>query len=251
MNPIRLLLVLTLLPTLAQAVPRYGVEVTEKLPLDRRYFTQGLEIHAGELFLSSGLWGESAVVVHAFPSLTVLRRTRIADRYFAEGLTHAGGHLLVLTWRAGALLVFDPDTLQQTGTGTIPGEGWGMTHDGDTVWFSDGTAWLHRFDVNTGHRLPSVEVRLDDRPVRRINELEWVEGEIWANVYLTDQILRISPETGAVTGIIDLTGLLPASERHPDTDVLNGIARDPDTGAIWVTGKRWPWLYRIELRPKD
>lgn len=247
----RVWLLLLLLPALAQAVPRYGVDVIEKLPLDRRYFTQGLEIRDGELFLSSGLWGESAVVVHAFPSLDVLRRTRIPDRYFAEGLTLTGGHLLVLTWRAGELLVLDPESLQQTGTGTIPGEGWGMTHNGDTVWFSDGSAWLHRFDVRSGQRLPSVEVRLDERPVRRLNELEWIDGEIWANVYLTDQIVRISPETGAVTGIIDLQGLLPASERRADTDVLNGIARDPATGAVWVTGKRWPWLYRIEVHLRD
>ena len=125
-----------------------------------------------------------------------------------------------------------------------------MTHHGDRIWYSDGTDRLFYFSASSGGRIDSIDVRLAGKPIHHLNELEWINGEIWANVWRRNQIVKIDPNTGNITGIIDLTGLLPAEDRQPDTDVLNGIAQDPRNGDIWVTGKRWPWIYKITLEAR-
>lgn len=145
------------------------------------------------------------------------------------------------------MLVYSLPDMTLLGQSALPGQGWGATHHGSVLWFSDGSDKLYSADINDGGKLSVLPVTLDGAPLRNLNELEWVQGEIWANVWQSDQIARIDPASGRVVGIIDLTGLLTDEDRLRDTDVLNGIARDPDTGAIWVTGKRWPWLFEIAL----
>jgi len=232
------------------AVPVYRVNVTDKKPLNRGHFTQGLEIQGDTLLLSSGQYGESTLNRYDFDSMVLRQSVDVPNRYFAEGLTQVGGRVFQLTWRARELLVYDANTLTQIGVSKIPTEGWGMTHNGDRIWYSDGSDRLFSFSASAGGSIESIDVRLAGKPVYRLNELEWIDNEIWANVWQSNQIVKINPISGAVTGIIDLTGLLPADERQADTDVLNGIAQDPRSGDIWVTGKRWPWIYQITLEAR-
>ena len=231
----------------AVEVEQYGYSVVSRLRFDRSNFTQGLEIHDGRLYVSSGLYGQSVIRVYAFPSLELIQSVPVDPRIFAEGLTVIGDRLLLLSWRERVMLFYDLPDLSLIGQSPLPGQGWGATHQGSTLWFSDGSDSLYSADIAAGGKLSALPVTLDGKPLSNLNELEWVNGEIWANVWQTDSIARIDPETGEVIGIIDLAGLLAEEDRLRDTDVLNGIAVDPETGAIWVTGKRWPWLYEITL----
>ena len=229
----------------AKSIPIYDVNVVEQRAIDRTNFTQGLLIWDHALWVSSGLYGQSFIARYDWPSVTMEHRAELPDRWFAEGLTELDGLLYMLTWRSEQLLTVEPTTLDIIDTWPIRGEGWGITSDGDHLWISDGT---HRLSVwKDKQLLRLINVTLNGKNVTRLNELEWINGEIWANVWLTDQIVRIDPASGTIIGIIDLTGLLPRTERRQDTDVLNGIASDPSNGAVWVSGKRWPYLYRIEL----
>ncbi len=228
-------------------VAQYGYRVVSKQRFDRNNFTQGLEIHDGRLYVSSGLYGQSAIRVYAFPELEPLQTIPVDSRIFAEGLTIIDNRLFLLSWRERIMLVYSLPDMTLLGQSALPGQGWGATHHGSVLWFSDGSDKLYSADINDGGKLSVLPVTLDGAPLRNLNELEWVQGEIWANVWQSDQIARIDPASGRVVGIIDLTGLLTDEDRLRDTDVLNGIARDPDTGAIWVTGKRWPWLFEIAL----
>ena len=228
-------------------VPTYGYEVVSRLRFDRANFTQGLEIFDGRLYVSSGLYGESMIRVYDFPSMGKIQAVPVDSRIFAEGLTVIDNRLVVLSWRERVMLVYSLPDLSLLGQSTLPGQGWGATHSGSTLWFSDGSHYLSSADMNGGGKLTQLPVTLNGTPLRNLNELEWVHGEIWANVWQTDEIARIDPSTGEVVGLINLEGLLPEEDRLRDTDVLNGIAIDPVTGSIWVTGKRWPWLFEITL----
>lgn len=221
--------------------------VVETRPMERRNFTQGLYISGSELYVSSGQYGESAVRVYSWPDMLLSRETALPKNIFAEGLTLLANRLWVLTWREGQLLVMDPSNLKILTTGQISGEGWGITHNASTLWLSNGSSRLHSIDLSNGGKTEALDVTLNGKPLARLNELEWINGKIWANVWLTNTIVAIDPKTGAVTDEITLEGLLSAEDREANTDVLNGIAQDPKTGAIWVTGKRWPKLFRIEL----
>ena len=228
-------------------VPTYGYEVVSRLRFDRANFTQGLEIFDGRLYVSSGLYGESMIRVYDFPSMDKIQAVPVDSRIFAEGLTVIDNRLVVLSWRERVMLVYSLPDLSLLGQSTLPGQGWGATHSGSTLWFSDGSHYLSSADMNGGGKLTQLPVTLKGTPLRNLNELEWVNGEIWANVWQTDEIARIDPSTGEVVGLINLAGLLPEEDRLRDTDVLNGIAIDPVTGSIWVTGKRWPWLFEVTL----
>ena len=221
--------------------------VVESRPMERRNFTQGLYIFDSELFVSSGQYGKSAVRVYAWPTMTLNRETALPKDVFAEGLTLLANRLWVLTWRAGQLLVIDPSTLEILTSGKISSEGWGITHNASTLWLSNGSSRLHSIDLNNGGKTSALDVTLNGEPLARLNELEWINGKIWANVWLTNTIVIIDPETGIVTDEIAVDGVLSDEDRLANTDVLNGIAQDPKTGAIWITGKRWPKLFRIEL----
>ena len=233
-------------------VPTYGYEVVSRVRFDRANFTQGLEIYDGRLYVSSGLYGESKIRVYDFPAMEEMQSVSIDPRIFAEGLTVIDNRLVVLSWRERVMLVYSLPDLSLLGQSTLPGQGWGATHSGSTLWFSDGSHYLYSADMSDDGTLNRLPVVLEGRPLRNLNELEWVNGEIWANVWQTDEIARIDPITGKVVGLIDLSGLLPEEDRLRDTDVLNGIAIDPVTQNIWVTGKRWPWLFEITLEsPAD
>lgn len=229
----------------------YRVRVLERKSFDTNNFVQGLEFHNNHLYVSSGLYGKSAVRRYTWPELALDADKSLPDHLFAEGLTRLGERLLVLTWRARQLLILDRSSLDLLGSVELPGEGWGITHHGNTIYFSDGSNRLFHFNATGEGSLSVIEVTLAGKPVNRLNELEWIDGEIWANVWQSDSIVRIDPVSGHVTGVINLAGLLPKSDYSPGTDVLNGIAQHPDTGDIWVTGKRWPALFRVSLEPVD
>lgn len=238
-------------PTASDAEPpevtHYGYRVLSKHRFDRENFTQGLEFHQGRLYVSSGLYGQSVIRVYDFPEMALINSVPVDPRIFAEGLTIIDNQLILLSWRERIMLVYSLPDMTLIGQSPLPGQGWGATHQGSVLWFSDGSDTLYSADLAGDGRVTVLPVTLAGRPLRNLNELEWVAGEIWANVWQTDQVVRIDPASGRVTGVIDLAGLLPDEDRLRDTDVLNGIAQHPDTEAIWVTGKRWPWLYEIAL----
>jgi glutamine cyclotransferase len=229
----------------------YGYRVLDQKPQPRDHFVQGLQIVDGKLYVSTGRYGESRLLRYNFADSRLEGGRKLHPRLWGEGLTVLGDTLYQLTWRARLLLVYDRPDLDYRESFALPGEGWGITHNGRELIYSDGSHRLHYLAPDSGEYLRSITVTENGMPVPELNELEWVDGAIWANVFRTDRIVIIDPNTGAVTGGIDLTGLLPAAERRPDTSVLNGIAVDPADDGIWVTGKRWPWIYRIELVEPD
>ena len=244
-----LLLLLTCLCCHAAAVEEFGYRVLDKKPQPRDHYVQGLQIIDGSLYVGTGIRGESRLMRYNFTDGNLEKERKLHPKLFGEGVTVFGDRVYQLTWHARMLLVFDRENLEYSHNFRIRGEGWGITNNGTELVYSDGSDQLHFLSPDTGERSRSLSVTLRGRPLHRLNELEWIDGKIWANVILTDVIVIIDPANGQVTATIDLSGLLPVVERQADTNVLNGIARDPADGAIWVTGKRWPWLYRIELVP--
>ena len=232
-------------------VPTYDYEVVNVFPHDPSAYTQGLVFSEGVLFESTGLEGRSSLRRVELQTGKVLQKVDVPPFYFAEGLTLFGGKLYQLTWKAEKGFVYDPRTFQKTGEFTYAGEGWGLTHDADSLILSDGSNQLRFIDPNTYQVRRSVSVTDGGRPIHSLNELEYVKGEIYANVWHENRVARIDPRTGRVTGWIDLAGLLPASERGGDTDaVLNGIAYDERGDRLFVTGKLWPKLFEIRIKPK-
>jgi glutamine cyclotransferase len=231
----------------ATELPVYGYKVTDKLAQPRENFVQGLQILDGHIYVSVGNYGQSKLLRYRLGDGELLEGRRVDNRLFAEGLTVLGDRIYQLTWRAGLMLVYNKADLAGIEYFRIPGRGWGLTNNGEKLIYSDGSHRLHYMSATTGQITHSIEVTEDGRPVTRLNELEWINGKVWANIWQTDRIVIIDPESGEVTASVDLSGLLPAPERQPGTDVLNGIAQNPEDGSIWVTGKRWPWLYQIEL----
>jgi len=244
-----LLFLLACLPMAALAVQQYGYRVTDQKPLTRDHWLQGLEIVDGYLYVSSGLNGQSRLERYRFEDGSLDIERRLDARIFAEGLTVFNDKVYQLTWKNRMMLVYNREDLRADHWFRIPGQGWGMTHNGQELIYSDGIAQLHFLSPETEQILRSITVTENGRPVKKLNELEWVDGKIWANIWQTDRIVIIDPTTGVVSASINLQGLLPADQRRAGTGVLNGIARDPADGSIWVTGKRWPWLYQIELVP--
>jgi len=228
-------------------VPVYGFEVVRTYPHDRRAFTQGLAFHNGELLESTGRYPSTVRRVRLEDGV-VLQMHELDDEYFGEGLTVIGDRIVTLTWKNGKAFVWDADDLEPRGEHAYEGEGWGLTHDSTRLILSDGTAALRFLDPVTLEETGRVPVTLQGRPVTQINELEWVEGEVFANLWQTDFIIRINPTTGEITGIIDLTELMPDRSGLDPTDaVLNGIAWDPVGRRLFVTGKNWPTLFEIRL----
>ena len=244
-----LLLSIVCLPLTVHAVQQYGYRVVAQKPQPRENFVQGLEIHDGFLYVSTGNYGSSRLLRYRFADGELDSARKVDPRIFAEGLTVLGDKIYQLTWRNRMMLVYDRKDLRPDHLLPIAGEGWGLTNNGEELIYSDGSARLYFMSPDTAKVLRHITVTEDGKPVSQLNELEWVDGKIWANVWRSDRIIIIDPDTGQVAASLALQGLLPDSERRSGTDVLNGIARDPADDAIWVTGKRWPWLYRIELVP--
>jgi len=227
--------------------PVYTYEVVNEYPHDPSAFTQGLAFHGGVLYEGTGLKGRSSLRKVALETGEVLRKRDLAYRYFGEGVTVVGDEIIQLTWRSHVGFVYDRDTFERLREFSYPTEGWGLTHDGLNLIMSDGTAMLRFLDPATFEEVAQLEVRDGDGPVRRLNELEYIGGEIYANVWQTDRIARISPRSGRVVGWIDLTGLLKPEDGTGSEGVLNGIAYDGLGERLFVTGKRWPKLFEIRL----
>ena len=229
------------------ALPVYGYRVVNVYPHDRQAFTQGLIWCDGFLYEGTGLNGASSLRKVRLETGRVVEQRSLNRQYFGEGITEWGGRLLQLTWNSNLGFIYDRSGLKVRGTFRYPGEGWGLTHDRDRLIMSDGTAALRFLDPKTLRETGRLNVQSGGAPLTDLNELEFVRGEIYANVYRTDWIARISPKTGAVTGWIDLRGLLPEADRRIPVDVLNGIAYDAGGNRLFVTGKLWPKLFEIEL----
>ena len=221
-------------------------EVVAAYPHDPAAFTQGLAIEAGQLYEGTGQYGASTVRRVDLASGRPEKQRALGPRYFGEGIAILDGLLYQLTWQNGAVVVYDLETFEVERTMQYDGEGWGLTHDGRQLIMSDGSATIRFRDPQTFSVTREIEVRHDGVPVSRLNELEYVEGEIWANIWYDDRIARISPADGKVLGFIDLGSLYPQSARGSEA-VLNGIAYDPAAKRLFVTGKNWPQLYEIEV----
>jgi glutaminyl-peptide cyclotransferase len=230
----------------AKPAPVLSYDVVNRYPHDPAAFTQGLIYRDGHLFESTSLKGQSSLRKVRLDTGAVVERRVIDKRYFAEGLTDWENRLLQLTWETNIGFVYDFTSFAPISTFTYTGEGWGLTHDDTRLIMSDGTAALRFLDPATQREIGRVTVKDGDRPVERLNELEFVKGEVYANVWLTDRIAIIAPATGRVTAWLDLAALR-APARHGD-DVLNGIAYDAARDRLFVTGKLWSTLFEIRVR---
>jgi glutaminyl-peptide cyclotransferase len=236
-------------PSAAAVAPIAGYRVVRVFPHDPQAFTQGLTYVDGALYEGTGLNGRSSIRKVRLENGEVLQIQKIDSQYFGEGITVLGNTLFSLTWQSGVGFIYDRASFSRAGTFTYRGEGWGLTHDGSRLIMSDGTPYLRFLDRATQKEIGRMQVRDGDVPVADLNELEYVKGEVLANVWKTDRIARISPKTGKITGWIDLTGLLTPREAQ-SVDVLNGIAYDPAADRLFVTGKLWPKLFEITIVPK-
>lgn len=227
-------------------IERLKVRVIETYPHDRDAFTQGLLWHDGAVYESTGRYGKSSLRKVRLQDGEVLDERALDPAYFAEGLARVDDRLVQLTWHSGVAFVADLDTLAPENMLRYPGEGWGLCYDGSELVMSDGSSILEFRDPASMALLREVTVTLDGRPVRRLNELECVDGVVYANIWKSDDILRIEPATGRVTAVIDASGLLTRLESLR-ADVLNGIAYRPESKTFLVTGKLWPHLFEVEL----
>jgi glutamine cyclotransferase len=260
----------TVLPTMtATAVPasptpsptplpvpiQYTYRIINRYPHDPTAFTQGLVWDAGTFIEGTGLFGQSDLRRVALETGAVLTKVDLSDQYFGEGLTLFDNQIIQITWQAQTGFVYDAASFDLVQTFSYPTEGWGITHDGTQLIVSDGTDNIYFWDPDSLTITSQIQVFDENGPVVRMNELEYIDGLIYANIWLTDQIAQIDPASGQVVGWIDLSGLLSAAETAVLTDptnaVLNGIAYDSENGRLFVTGKLWPTLFEIELIPRE
>ncbi len=225
---------------------RLRVQVVQTYPHDPGAFTQGLVLAGGRLFESTGLEGRSSIREVELTTGKVLRRLDVPTPVFAEGLALVGTRLFQITWKHEVAYTYDRDSFKKGPSFPYTGEGWGLCHDGRELVMSDGTARLAFRGVETFRQTREVTVREEGRPVDQLNELECVGSQVYANVWMTDRIVRVDPKTGAVTASIDASGLLNPAERF-GTDVLNGIAYDPANDTFLITGKLWPKIFRVKF----
>lgn len=226
---------------------RYTYRIKATYPHSTEDYTQGLQFADRRMWEGTGQHGHSILLSYALDGSNRRVHATLPAREFGEGITLLGDRIYQLTWESNTCHVYDRATFEKVRDFRYAGEGWGLTSDGTKLYLSNGTANLYQIDPATFRREATRTVTLRGEPVHYLNELEWIEGRIWANVYTTDQVLIINPATGIVEGVVDLTGLLPDAERTMQTDVLNGIAYDAETKRIFVTGKLWPHIYEIEL----
>jgi glutaminyl-peptide cyclotransferase len=227
-------------------LPIFGYQIVHAYPHDAKAFTQGLEYADGFFYEGTGLNGRSSIRKVAIATGAVVQQRAVAEAYFGEGITLWHSALVELTWQSHIALVYDRRTFAPQRTFHYAGEGWGLTHDATHLIMSDGTDQLRLLDPSTFAEQRRIAVTAVGLPLRNLNELEYMNGEILANVWMTDYVARIAPETGRVTGYVDLRGLLPESERAA-ADVLNGIAYDREHDRLFVTGKLWPRVYEIRI----
>jgi glutaminyl-peptide cyclotransferase len=226
-------------------VARY--QVVHVYPHDPQAFTQGLAFADGVLYEGTGLNGRSTVRTVKLENGEALKVHKVAEQYFGEGIAVWRDRIFELTWRSGTGFIYDRNTLERVGTFTYAGEGWGLTHDGARLIMSDGSAFLRFLDPDTQRETGRVQVRDGGVPVEHLNELEFVKGEVLANVWQTERVVRIDPKTGRVLGWIDFAGLLSPGDAARGVDVMNGIAYDAANDRLFVTGKLWPRLFEVRI----
>jgi len=231
-------------PTVPAPAPivRARPDMVSRLPHDAAAFTQGLLFEGDHWLESTGQYGESDLREVERATGRVVRTLPLEDRFFGEGLARIGNRLYQLTWQEHMARVVDWETFEEVKRFRYPGEGWGLCTDGENLFLSDGSATIRVLDPETFREVRRFQVTGPQGPVKWLNELEWIQGEIWANVFQSTHLVRFTPQ-GVLLGEIDLSALPFPEDRHPDQDVLNGIAYDPETDQVWVTGKCWKALY--------
>jgi glutamine cyclotransferase len=236
--------------TVSAQTPQYGYRVVNVYTHDRNAIKQGLEFRAGFLYEGTGLEGRSSLRKVKLESGQVLQRIDLDPQYFGEGITVLNQQIVELTWKAQIGFVYDQTSFRRLRTFNYPGEGWGLANDGQQIYMSDGSAEIRCWDPVTLQEKRRFTVRDHGQPILNLNELEYIHGELFANVWQTDRVVRISPADGRVLGWIDLAGLLSPEDRSDQVDVLNGIAYDVLGDRLFVTGKLWPKLFEIKVVPK-
>ena len=236
---------------LSAATPEYTYKVVHVYPHDRTSFTEGLEYRGGFLYESTGEKGHSVLRKMKLETGEVVQEIKLAPHLFGEGITILNHEIVQLTYQTQLGFVYDLATMKQKRTFIYEGEGWGLTNDGTQIYMDDGSAKIRVWDGATLREKRRFTVHDDNGPIEQVNELEWVAGEIYSNVWQTDQMLRISPADGRVLGRVNLAGLLSAEDRSQRVDVLNGIAYDAAGKRLFVTGKWWPKLFEIQIVPKN
>ena len=227
---------------------KINYEMVDSFPHDPDAFLQGLVWHDGGFYESTGLYGESTLRRVEFPSGRVLKKISLSPELFGEGVALVGDHLVQITWQTHRGFVYDRETFHQIKEFSYPTEGWGITFDGTNLIMSDGSSTLTYLDPETYQPIKTLNVTMNGRAIKDLNELEFIEGEIWSNVWQTDMILRIDPQTGKVTSYLDMRGVLPREFRTGHEDVLNGIAYDAEHKRIFISGKKWPRIIEIKLK---
>ncbi len=229
---------------------KLGYQIISTRPHDGTAYTQGLQLTGGRLFESTGMYGESTVRELEPATGKIIRKRPLAKTVFGEGLTVISQEMWVLTWKENTVYVLESDTFKPIRTHTYKGEGWGLTTDGKQLIMSDGSSDLKFINPKDFTVVKTLAVKDGKSSVKNLNELEWIDGQIFANIYMTDKIARISPESGQVTGWLDLAGLKNQLTTPNHAEVLNGIAHDPASGNLLVTGKYWPQMFEIKIAKK-
>ena len=235
-----------------EAIPEYTYQIVHTYPHDITAFTEGLFYLNGFLYEGTGQYGQSSIRKVELETGKVLQERKISENYFGEGIINWKDTLYELTWRGETGFIYDFNTFAPKGQFTYRGEGWSLTKDDHRIIMDDGTPDIRFWNPDTLKETGRITVTANGEPVKNLNELEWVKGELFANIWETDRIARIDPKTGKIVGWIDCAGLLPPAERTPGSDsVLNGIAYDAKGDRLFVTGKNWPKLFEIRLVPKS
>ena len=235
------------LPVGKATTPVWKTKVVATYPHDPGAYTQGLIIENGQMFEGTGKQGSSTLREVDLKTGKVTRSISLDEQYFGEGITILDGKIFQLTWKNNFCFIYDLKTFQYKEYFRYPYEGWGLTNNGKELIVSDGSSDLRFIDPNSFKEVRKISVKDGTERIKNLNELEYVNGEIWANIWYEDRIARVSPENGKLLGWIDLCDIYPKSQREDRDQVLNGIAQDPDTKKIYVTGKNWPKLFEIEI----
>ncbi len=225
----------------------YAYELVRVIPKEPKGYTQGLLFYNGKMYESTGQYGRSSVRIVDHATGKILRTRSISPRHFGEGIAVANDNLYMLTWTSRICFVFSPETLEEKGTHAYYSEGWGLTKYGDNLVKSDGSHFLRLLEPKSFAEISVMTVSLNGRPLTNLNELEYAEGLIFANIYMSDKIAAIEPETGEVLSIVDFGGLRDYERDNPDAEAFNGIAYNPSSGTYYVTGKDWLHYFEVKI----
>ncbi len=234
-------------PVSDRLTPFLRYDVVQSFPSDPSAFTQGLQYYGGYIYKSTGLYGESSLRQIELETGRIMRRVNLPSQYFGEGIAIVDNQIVQLTWREQTAFIFDLHSFRRIGSFQYEGEGWGLAYDGANLIMSDGSAQLRTLDVDSFSQIGTIEVIADGRPVSGLNELAYIQGMVWANVFQTTRLAIINPATGQVSAWVDLSDLPLPSDRTGQEDVLNGIAYDAENDRVFVTGKQWARIYEIKV----